>query len=129
MKDLMIPARVALAVAGTAILAAVGCTAVTWHPPSPISIAIATSLTGLSGAAGAESLLATKLYVDEVNRMGGVNGHPIELVLFDDSSNPEVGRANVQTIADSPCVAVLGHYLSTVARPRVRATRPPAFRL
>src|SRR3954468_14415952 len=115
MKDLMIPARVALAVAGTAILAAVGCAAVTWHPPSPISLAVATSLTGLSGAAGAESLLATKLYIDEVNRTGGVNGRPIELVLFNDSSNPEVGRANVQTIADSPCVAVLGHYLSTVA--------------
>jgi branched-chain amino acid transport system substrate-binding protein len=130
MKDLMIPARVALAVAGTAILAAVGCTAVTWHPPSPISIAIATSLTGLSGAAGAESLLATKLYVDEVNRMGGVNGHPIELVLFDDSSNPEVGRANVQTIADSPSLAVLGHYLTTVALaagPDYRAARIPAL--
>src|SRR3954452_21340166 len=130
MKDLMLPARVALAVAGTAILAAVGCTAVTWHPPSPISIAIATSLTGLSGAAGAESLLATKLYVDEVNRMGGVNGHPIELALFDDSSNPEVGRANVQTIADSPCVAVLGHYLTTVALavgPGYQAARIPAL--
>src|SRR3954464_5625486 len=130
MKDLMLPARVALAVAGTAILAAVGCTAVTWHPPSPISIAIATSLTGLSGAAGAESLLATKLYVDEVNRMGGVNGHPIELVLFDDSSNPEVGRANVQTVAESPCVAALGHYLSTVALaagPDYRAARIPAL--
>ena len=130
MKDLMIPARVALAVAGTAILAAVGCTAVTWHPPSPISIAIATSLTGLSGAAGAESLLATKLYVDEVNRMGGVNGHPIELVLFDDSSNPEVGRANVQTIADSPSLAVLGHYLTTVALaagPDYQAARIPAL--
>src|SRR5215208_2994106 len=78
MKDLMLPARVALAVAGTAIFPAVGCTAVTWHPPSPISIAIATSLTGLSGAAGAESLLATKLYVDEVNRMGGVNGLTVD---------------------------------------------------
>src|SRR3954453_5890057 len=98
MKDLMLPARVTLAVAGTAILAAVGCTAVTWHPPSPISIAIATSLTGLSGAAGAESLLATKLYVDEVNRMGGVNGPPIELFLFDDSSNLKFGGANMQTI-------------------------------
>src|SRR5829696_5718165 len=130
MKDLMLPARVALAVAGTAILAAVGCTAVIWHPPSPISIAIATSLTGLSGAAGAESLLATKLYVDEVNRRGGVNGHPIELVLFDDTSNSEVGRANVQTIADSPCVAVLGHYLSTVslaAGPDYQAAAIPAL--
>src|SRR5690242_7364308 len=111
----ILPARAVGVVVGAAILAAVACTAVTWQPPSPISLAVATSLTGLSGAAGAESLLATKLYVDEVNRMGGVNGRPIELVLFNDSSNPGVGRANVQSIADSPCVAVLGHYLSTVA--------------
>src|SRR3954466_6405986 len=111
MKFPMLPARVALAVVGAAILTAIGCTAIPWQPPPPISIAVATSLTGLSGAAGAESLFATKLYVDEVNRSGGVNGHPIELVLFDDTSNPEVGRDNVQTIADSPCVAVLGHLL------------------
>jgi branched-chain amino acid transport system substrate-binding protein len=130
MKFSMLPARVALAVVGAAILAAIGCTAVSWQPPSPISIAVATSLTGLSGAAGAESLLATKLYVDEVNRSGGVNGHPIELVLFDDTSNPEVGRANAQTIADSPCVAVLGHFLSTVslaAGPDYKAAGIPAL--
>lgn len=130
MKFPMLPARVALAVVGAAILTAIGCTAIPWQPPPPISIAVATSLTGLSGAAGAESLFATKLYVDEVNRSGGVNGHPIELVLFDDTSNPEVGRDNVQTIADSPCVAVLGHLLSTVslaAAPDYRAARIPAL--
>src|SRR3954470_11775520 len=130
MKFPMLPARVALAVVGAAILTAIGCTAIPWQPPPPISIAVATSLTGLSGAAGAESLFATKLYVDEVNRSGGVNGHPIELVLFDDTSSPEVGRDNVQTIADSPSLAVLGHYLTTVALavgPGYQAARIPAL--
>ena len=130
MKFPMLPARVALAVVGAAILTAIGCTAIPWQPPPPISIAVATSLTGLSGAAGAESLFATKLYVDEVNRSGGINRHPIELVLLRHTSNPEVGRDNVQTIADSPCVAVLGHLLSTVslaAAPDYRAARIPAL--
>ena len=86
-------------------------------------------LTGLSGERG-QSLFATKLYVDEVNRIGGIDGHPIELVLFDDTSNPEVGRDNVQTIADSPALAVSGQYLSTVALaagPDYRAARIPAL--
>jgi hypothetical protein len=60
-------------------------------------------------------LQATKLYIDEVNRKGGVNGHLIELMLVDDASSAEVGRANVEKIADSPSIAVLGHFLSTVS--------------
>ena len=50
-----------------------------------------------------------------MNPRGGIRGRHIELVLFDDASSVETARANVQAIADSPCVAVLGHYLSTVS--------------
>jgi branched-chain amino acid transport system substrate-binding protein len=86
-----------------------------WSHPSPIRIAFANSLTGPSAPAGTESLIATQLAIDEVNAKGGVNGRPIELVLFDDASDPAVARANAQAIADSPCVAVLGHYLSSAS--------------
>lgn len=81
----------------------------------PIRIAFANSLTGPSSPAGLESLVATQLAIDEVNAKGGIKGRPIELVPFDDASSVEKARANVRAIADSPCVAVLGHYLSTVS--------------
>jgi len=91
---------------GVVPLLAVAWAAIVWSRPAPIRIAFANSLSGPSAPAGTESLVATQLAIDEVNAKGGVNGRPIELVLFDDASNPAVARANAQTIADSPCVAV-----------------------
>lgn len=103
------------AVIGSALILAGVSTALSWKRPSSIRIAFANSLTGLSISAGTESLLAAQIYVDEVNAKGGLDGHRIELVVFDDASSADVARDNVQAIADSPCLAVLGHYLSTTS--------------
>jgi branched-chain amino acid transport system substrate-binding protein len=115
--------------AAALILAAAWATIVRSRP-APIRIAFANSLTGPSSPAGLESLIATKLAIDEMNVKGGVKGKPIELVPFDDASSAETARANVQAIADSPCIAVLGHYLSTAslaAGPGYKAARIPAL--
>jgi ABC-type branched-subunit amino acid transport system substrate-binding protein len=98
--------------------------------PAPIRIAFANSMTGIAGFAGQQSLVATRLYIDEVNRAGGINGHPIELMVFDDKSSGDTATANVAAIADSPCVAVLGHYLSgasVAAGPLYRDAKIPAL--
>ena len=117
-------------VAGVVLVLAVAWAAILWTRPEPIRIAFANSLSGPSAPAGTESLVATQLAIDEVNAKGGVNGRPIELVLFDDASNPAVARANAPAIADSPCVAVLGHYLSSAslaAGPVYKDARIPAL--
>ncbi|MEH2570116.1 ABC transporter substrate-binding protein [Bradyrhizobium sp. AZCC 2289] len=117
-------------VAGVVLVLAVAWAAILWTRPEPIRIAFANSLSGPSAPAGTESLVATQLAIDEVNAKGGVNGRPIELVLFDDASNPTVARANAQAIADSPCVAVLGHFLSSTslaAAPAYKDARIPAL--
>jgi branched-chain amino acid transport system substrate-binding protein len=106
---------IAASVMGAVLLLVAAWIVIVWSHPSPIRIAFANSLTGPSAPAGTESLMATQLAIDEVNAKGGVNGRPIELVLFDDASDPAVARANAQAIADSPCVAVLGHYLSSAS--------------
>jgi branched-chain amino acid transport system substrate-binding protein len=123
-------AMVAIAALCSATLLAFGYAALKWRESSPICLAFANSLTGRSSSAGAESLLAIRLYLDEVNRNGGARGHPVKLVLFDDGSSADVARANVQAIADSPCIAVLGHYLSTAslaAGPGYKNARIPAL--
>ena len=115
---------------GAVLLLALAWAAIVWSRPAPIRIAFANSLTGPSGPAGLESLVATRLAIDEVNANGGIRGRPIELVPFDDASSAETARANVQAIADSPCVAVLGHYLSTTslaAGPGYKSARIPAL--
>jgi branched-chain amino acid transport system substrate-binding protein len=127
------PKRQAVAaIAAFALILLLGCgyAALKWQERSPICIALANSMTGHSSFAGAESSRAIKLYIDEINGKGGVNGHPVELVPFDDASSAEVARANVQAIAESPCIAVLGHYLSTAslaAGPGYKAVRIPAL--
>ena len=117
-------------VAGVVLVLAVAWAAILWTRPEPIRIAFANSLSGPSAPAGTESLVATQLAIDEVNAKGGVNGRPIELVLFDDASNPAVARANAQAITDGPCVAVLGHFLSSTslaAAPAYKDARIPAL--
>src|SRR5260370_3598575 len=96
-------------VAGVVLELAVAWAAILWTRPEPIRIAFANSLSGPSAPPGTESLVATQLAIDEVNAKGGVNGRPIELVLFDDSSTPAVAPANAQAVADSPSAARLGH--------------------
>ena len=121
---------IAAGVMGAVLLLVAAWIVIVWSHPSPIRIAFANSLTGSSAPAGTESLIATQLAIDEVNAKGGVNGRPIELVLFDDASNPAVARANAQAIADSPSVAVLGHYLSSAslaAGPIYKDARIPAL--
>jgi ABC-type branched-subunit amino acid transport system substrate-binding protein len=122
--------RVATGILGIAALLALGLVIQKWRAaPLPIRIAFASSITGSSASAGAESLAAVNLYIESVNRKGGINGRPVELVLFDDASSADVARANVEAIADSACIAVLGHYLSTsslAAAPGYKAARIPA---
>jgi branched-chain amino acid transport system substrate-binding protein len=114
--------------AAALILAAAWATIVRSRP-APIRIAFANSLTGPSSPAGLESLIATKLAIDEMNVKGGVKGKPIELVPFDDASSAETARANVQAIADSPCIAVPDIISAPHRWRRDRATKPPASRL
>jgi ABC-type branched-subunit amino acid transport system substrate-binding protein len=123
-------AVIAACAMGAVLLTAVALAFILWTRPEPIRIAFASSLSGPSAPFGTESLLAAQIAIDEVNAKGGVKGRPIELVPFDDTSNPAVARANVQAIADSPCVAVLGHDLSSTslaAGPAYKDARIPAL--
>jgi ABC-type branched-subunit amino acid transport system substrate-binding protein len=97
--------------------------------PAPIRIAFANSMTGAQSLAGAESLTATRLFVDRLNRAGGVGGRKIELTVFDDRSDPVTARANAEAIGKGPFVAVLGHFFSNAslaASPAYLAARIPA---
>ncbi|MFZ0838380.1 MAG: ABC transporter substrate-binding protein [Xanthobacteraceae bacterium] len=85
--------------------------------PVPYRIAFASSITGPIGFTGQESLVATQIYLDQVNRSGGIDGHPVELVVFDDKSSGAGAIANVPSIAESPCLAVLGHFSSAASLP------------
>ncbi len=55
---------------------------------APIKIGFAMSLTGPYAVSGKQALIAMKLWQDDVNAKGGLLQRPVQLVYFDDQSNP-----------------------------------------
>jgi branched-chain amino acid transport system substrate-binding protein len=83
-----------------------------WHrpaPQNPIQIAVVAPLSGLLERRGKEALDAVNLYFDEVNRQGGVRGHPLELIPYDDADKPEIASAKAREVAASQALVVIGH--------------------
>src|ERR1700686_3773104 len=57
------------------------------------------SLQPLSGAAalgGKTAVVGLQMAIDRVNASGGVNGRPLEAIIADDESKPDVGRRKTQ---------------------------------
>ena len=56
--------------------------------PQPIKIGLSVSLTGGVAVNGKQVLLAMQIWRDDQNAKGGLLGRPVELVYYDDQSNP-----------------------------------------
>ncbi|HMH75199.1 MAG TPA: ABC transporter substrate-binding protein, partial [Candidatus Udaeobacter sp.] len=54
----------------------------------PIKIGFGMALTGGLSANGKPALLALQIWKDDVNKKGGLLGRPVELVFYDDQTNP-----------------------------------------
>src|SRR6478609_7655535 len=54
----------------------------------PIRIGFSMALTGGLAGTGKAALLATQMWAEDVNAAGGLLGRPVELVYYDDQSNP-----------------------------------------
>lgn len=58
----------------------------------PVVIGGSISLTGSNARTGQEMKHGYDLWVEDVNARGGLLGHPVELRIYDDQSNPATGR-------------------------------------
>src|SRR5690242_21876773 len=54
----------------------------------PITIGFSMALTGSLAVNGKSGLLATQIWKEDVNKKGGLLGRPVELVFYDDQTNP-----------------------------------------
>jgi branched-chain amino acid transport system substrate-binding protein len=54
----------------------------------PIKIGFGMALTGGLSANGKPALLAMQIWKDDVNKKGGLLGRPVELIYYDDQTNP-----------------------------------------
>jgi branched-chain amino acid transport system substrate-binding protein len=65
--------------------------AVTAAPAAdPIRIGFSVALTGAVAPNGKQVLLAIQVWKDDINAKGGLLGRPVELVYYDDQSNPSL---------------------------------------
>src|SRR5438552_7677110 len=58
------------------------------HAADPIKIGFSMALTGGLSGGGKSVVLAFDIWKEDVNAKGGLLGRPVELVYYDDQSNP-----------------------------------------
>jgi branched-chain amino acid transport system substrate-binding protein len=72
----------------TLTLALVGGGSLTARAADPIKIGFGMALTGGLAGNGQGALLAMQIWKDDVNKAGGLLGRPVELIYYDDQTNP-----------------------------------------
>ena len=81
----------------------------------PYKIGTLQPLSGTAAAGGKTALVGVQMAVDRINKGGGVNGRPIELIIADYESKPDVGRRKAEKLVlEDKIDAHAGGYLSNV---------------
>lgn len=79
----------------------------------PVRLGVMPPLTGLVELYGQEISWAATIACQEINQQGGVLGRPLELVIEDDGSMPEMAVPAARRLIDEHgCVAIIGNLLS-----------------
>jgi branched-chain amino acid transport system substrate-binding protein len=72
-------------------------------------------LSGAGAAGGKTALVGLQMAIDRINGSGGINGRPVELVIADDESKPDVGRRKTEKLVVEDKVDVhVGGFLSNI---------------
>src|SRR5438132_10420116 len=84
----------------------------------PIKIGYRISQTGGLAPNGKSALLAQKIWQDDVNAKGGLNGRPVKLVYYDDQTNPATVRGIYTKLIDVDKVElIIGGYGTNMLAP------------
>jgi branched-chain amino acid transport system substrate-binding protein len=72
-------------------------------------------LSGNAASGGKTALVGIQMAVDRINKSGGINGRPVELIVADDESKPDVGRRKIEKMVDEDNIDVhVGGFLSNI---------------
>jgi len=81
----------------------------------PFKIGTLQPLTGAAAAGGITALVGSQLAVERINKSGGINGRPVELLVEDYQSKPDTGRRKAEKLAvEDKIDAHQGGFLSNV---------------
>jgi branched-chain amino acid transport system substrate-binding protein len=88
-----------------------------------LKLGAALSLTGRFSDSAKYVQEGYQLWSEEVNQRGGIGGRSVEIVTYDDESNPETGRVLAERLIDRDgVVLVLGPYSSPITDAMATAT-------
>jgi branched-chain amino acid transport system substrate-binding protein len=81
----------------------------------PYKIGSLQPLTGGAAVGGKTAVVGLQMAVDRINKSGGINGRPVELIVEDDESKPDVGRRKAEKLAVEDNIDVhVGGFLSNI---------------
>jgi len=81
----------------------------------PYKMGTIQSLSGAAATGGRTALVGVEMAVDRINKSGGINGRPVEIVVADDESKPDVGRRKAEKLVVEDKIDVqVGVFLSNI---------------
>jgi branched-chain amino acid transport system substrate-binding protein len=84
----------------------------------PIKVGFSMALTGAVAPNGKQNLLALQIWAEDVNAKGGLLGRPVELVYYDDQSNPNnVPGIYTKLISVDKVDLLVGPYATNMVAP------------
>jgi branched-chain amino acid transport system substrate-binding protein len=81
----------------------------------PYKLGTIQPLSGAGAAGGKTALVGVEMAVDRINKSGGINGRPIDLVVADDESKPDVARRKAAKLVEEDKIDLqVGGFLSNI---------------
>ncbi|NEQ72099.1 MAG: ABC transporter substrate-binding protein [Okeania sp. SIO2C9] len=83
-----------------------------------ITIAIAAPLSNAGAVTervGKSMVRGAQLYIEQVNKAGGIQGKQLQLQIYDDQGKIDIAEKVAREIVQSPAIAVIGHYSSSAS--------------
>ena len=88
---------------------------------TPIRIGVIGPVTGKNSEDMGQSIIGgARVFLSDVNQIGGIIGHPVEIIERDDQANPERGVAIAKEMIEEKVVAVVGFGNTGVALPTAK---------
>ncbi len=81
----------------------------------PYKIGTLQPLSGAAASGGKTALIGVQMAADRINKSGGINGRPVELIVADYESKPDVGKRKAEKLVVEDNIDVqCGGFLSNV---------------
>lgn len=107
-KNMILTAAVTLGITLTGCTSAKSGSAQSAQGPEPYKIGAVLDISGNSSSLGVPERDTLELLVEQVNEAGGINGHPIDLMILDNKSDETEAVLAVKKLVENKVLAILG---------------------